>query len=1590
MNAFIAQPVKLTNQPYTTNELQQYGIVVDDPNDKDEDILMPYCRMDIGGIRLAGESLCVLIDTGCSNSLLSEKMYHLIREREMIYLRNQLKVELLTAKGKENVNLREVWMIFTFYSIKGEILRFLRKVRIMRGQSVPMLLGSDFLRSKRVLCLTDDRLLLTKDRKLRTYSTDASVPHPAHVFEVKITPKTAHKETRLHATSEWKIPANQTMVIKGACTFPEELQDLDRTKLAILDPFRHKRNSKSQHPIVVTEQYPVTFGQHYDAETSEYFVTLRNGTSQAVVIMKGQHIANLEQMDIDSSESQRPLTAHGKFATAKVVRQVMSCFTATTIPNRINEKIHEQKANLIMAENLQMLKKHTQVQLEKIRTETEERSGDLADVLHAFKSPGDVNSGTPIANDQKETLQTFFTSLKSKGVAKATPNEIRKTSSRPAQPISLQRLLRELNPQYKSQPTKRVGLACQAQYLERKAQKLLNEDETIEFPSRNIPKCFNKEGYFTHTIQEVLEKGNTNTILEFDNEAGKIKSLQEIVDEIDVSHLNPDQQFKVKTLFMGKEKVLSKHKLDIGNTDVLEAEIKLKDTTSVFHQKYQPIPHAVRPQVNEIIDQYIEFDILRPCLEETNHVSNIFVIRKKCGSLDRLIYDARLINMNTVRTPSHVATNSEIVNHFAGCKWITLLDITNAFYSVKLSEKSQPLTSFYDARRRRLCYKRIPMGFINSPAILDAVMGKILGDQEDCFYYVDDVAITTSGTFEHHLMRVNEVFEKLEAGGLKVKASKIRIAVQEVDFLGFTFKKDQFSVPKARIQAINDVPIPHNPTLCKSFLGQISYYRKLVPYFSKIVHPIQKCANMSKNDFQWTPEAEQAFKDIKEVFKQEISCYIPKHDRPFNCYSDASNHTISFIAMQVDNEGQERLVACVSRTLNRSEVRYSTFKKECLAMVYGLISLRFYLNFATTINMYTDARALIFLICAKNANPLLMRIAMTLSSYPLTILHIPGVSNPADYFTRDGNTEPTDVTKARYNYFTEAEAEYFCNRLKSVDKITPEECRLMLNLDSPENPFRKKPAEKRSTILGPKLRQKDNKPVTVPDRNINIPRFHNKHPADKDPMREAKLAKKDRFQPENKDQQTKSSRIKQKVKTQCFATETVDPTPNKQPSETTIDNIAILTQTVRSGRMSLDDFKFAQSQDEMCKQIRDSTELESNTQFKEANGLLYHCNSKGKSTLVLPKSLINAMLFLHHMSIWGQHKSRERMVKDIERDYYFPKLREIVKDYTRHCFFCVYSKNFMEPKQAFGSTPKACYPRALWYFDIASGLPEVNGYKYILCFIDQFSLYTVLVASKSKKTEDILDAFKNHVIARFALPSVLRSDRETGISASETFKQFADQHCIRLMLTASFSPFSNSVAELRVKALKQNLRSIIMSTAKNDWPEHLYLVQLMLNTTPSGYKYSPQQILFGLESNEPKRLLDSEYLETDPDKYAELITAKLKKYWSDMQGIRDKLQQKSRDYANRSRVYKHFQPGDIVYIRNKVIAGPSGLQVKNTGPAEIEHIYPKSSTAEVRDIHTHVRTKQHFAHLVPMTAAGHALPDNWDSLIRETPRGIVS
>ena len=140
--------------------------------------------------------------------------------------------------------------------------------------------------------------------------------------------------------------------------------------------------------------------------------------------------------------------------------------------------------------------------------------------------------------------------------------------------------------------------------------------------------------------------------------------------------------------------------------------------------------------------------------------------------------------------------------------------------------------------------------------------------------------------------------------------------------------------------------------------------------------------------WKWTPQCQEAFKLLKgEISRKPVSAY-PDFSKPFRLYTDASNVGLGAILAQ-KQDGKERIICCVSRTLNNAETNYSTTKKECLAVVWGVHIFRPFLV-ATHFEILTDHYALQWLRSMKNESALLHRWAAALEDYRFTILHRPG------------------------------------------------------------------------------------------------------------------------------------------------------------------------------------------------------------------------------------------------------------------------------------------------------------------------------------------------------------------------------------------------------------------------------------------------------------------------------------------------------------------------------------------------------------------------------------------------------------------------
>ena len=75
------------------------------------------------------------------------------------------------------------------------------------------------------------------------------------------------------------------------------------------------------------------------------------------------------------------------------------------------------------------------------------------------------------------------------------------------------------------------------------------------------------------------------------------------------------------------------------------------------------------------------------------------------------------------------------------------------YYHIPLDEESQKLCTTI-LPWGKFQYQKLPMGLRTSVDIFQAIMMDLLGDLEYARTYIDDILITSNGTFEEHVAEV--------------------------------------------------------------------------------------------------------------------------------------------------------------------------------------------------------------------------------------------------------------------------------------------------------------------------------------------------------------------------------------------------------------------------------------------------------------------------------------------------------------------------------------------------------------------------------------------------------------------------------------------------------------------------------------------------------------------------------------------------------------------------------------------------------------------------------------------------------------------
>ena len=195
-------------------------------------------------------------------------------------------------------------------------------------------------------------------------------------------------------------------------------------------------------------------------------------------------------------------------------------------------------------------------------------------------------------------------------------------------------------------------------------------------------------------------------------------------------------------------------------------------------------------------------------------------------------------------------------------------------------------------------------------------------------------------------------------------------------------------VDPSKVSRISDWPTPRNLTELRSFVGLCAYYRRYVPNFSAICKPLFELTQKGVT-FRWGRAQEKAMSTMQELLTSAPILGYPLPVGKFILDTDASNIGLGAVLSQ-EQEGQERVIAYASKTLNKPERSYCVTRRELLAIITFVKQFHHYLYGAKFL-VRTDHAALYWLLRKKDPEGQMARWITFLQDYHMEIQHRPGV-----------------------------------------------------------------------------------------------------------------------------------------------------------------------------------------------------------------------------------------------------------------------------------------------------------------------------------------------------------------------------------------------------------------------------------------------------------------------------------------------------------------------------------------------------------------------------------------------------------------------
>lgn len=304
--------------------------------------------------------------------------------------------------------------------------------------------------------------------------------------------------------------------------------------------------------------------------------------------------------------------------------------------------------------------------------------------------------------------------------------------------------------------------------------------------------------------------------------------------------------------------------------------------------------------------------------------------------------------------------------------------------------------------------------------------------------------------------------------------------------------------------------------------------------------------------------------------------------------------------------------------------------------------------------------------------------------------------------------------------------------------------------------------------------------------------------------------------------------------------------------------------------------------------------------------------------IIVPRKRIPEVLQQLHDGASGGHFGVHKTLEKVRERFYWPNLKEDVKNWCRNCTVCASANGPLHRRKAPMQKYNVGAPFERIAIDIAGPFPVTDhGNKYILVAMDYFSKWVEAYALPNQEAITVADVLVKEFISRFGVPMELHSDQGRNFESS-VFSRMCEVLGIHKTRTTALHPQSDGMVERMNRTMGKYLSKVV-SKHQRDWDQYLHLFLMAYRSSVNeSTRLTPANIIFGRELRLPCDLAFGS--RPEENLAGEDYVTQLRQQMDEIhETVRSNIQDTSERMKERYDIKADqggYHPGDLVWLYN--------------------------------------------------------------------------